>query len=69
VLEVLHGAPGFVVALALAVAVFGVLGTIVGVLPREDAEWLAEASATGRGRFIGRLSLRFAGPSRGGSER
>jgi O-antigen/teichoic acid export membrane protein len=60
VLRLVHGAPGFVVALAVAVAVFGALGTLVGVLPREDAEWLARASAKGRGRFIGPLCLRLS---------
>src|SRR4051794_6308275 len=47
ILVVVGGAPGLVLAAVVGAALFAFLGRAVGVLPREDAEWLATSSSAG----------------------
>jgi O-antigen/teichoic acid export membrane protein len=64
VLVFVDGPLGFALALVVAVVLFTLLAAVVGVLPGEDAQWLADSSAGSRGRLLGRVSFLLAGQGR-----
>jgi O-antigen/teichoic acid export membrane protein len=55
------GVGPFLVAVAAGCGSFAVLALILRVLPRKDAEWLADRLDNRTGRYVGRICLRLSG--------
>jgi O-antigen/teichoic acid export membrane protein len=61
VLEMGQGGGLFLLSLAAGVAIFAAIAMSLGILPREDAEWLARGAGARGGRRLGLLCLRLSG--------